>query len=188
MSDVSDLPKGLKLTPFDPSFQQNPYAVLRTLRERAPVLQDDQFGRWFVTQFEDARQILRDKDVSVDPRKANPNSYARMLLANRPQNGSAAVSSMLFMDDPEHRRLRGLINKAFTAKAVEGLRPRVRAIAQELLAQIHTEEFDLIAAFAAPLPVIVIAEMLGIDPADRSSFKGWSDVGVATFYNPFRTA
>jgi cytochrome P450 len=94
---------------------------------------------------------------------------------------------MLFMDDPDHRRLRGLVNKAFTLKAVEALRPRVREIAAELLAKIETDEFDLMSSFASVLPVIVIAEMLGIDPADRGAFRHWSEVSVAAFFNPFRT-
>jgi hypothetical protein len=100
---------------------------------------------------------------------------------------SSAPQSMLFMDDPDHRRLRGLVNKAFTLKAVEALRPRVREIATELLDKIDTAEFDLMTSFAGVLPVIVIAEMLGIDPADRASFRRWSEVSVAAFFNPFRT-
>ena len=95
---------------------------------------------------------------------------------------------MLFMDDPDHRRVRGLVNKAFTLKAVEALRPRVREIATGLLAKIEGPEFDLMTSFAGVLPVIVIAEMLGIDPADRDSFRHWSEVSVAAFFNPFRTA
>jgi cytochrome P450 len=83
--------------------------------------------------------------------------------------------------------VRGLVNKAFTLKAVEALRPRVREIAEALLAKIDEPEFDLMASFAAVLPVIVIAEMLGIDPADRDSFRRWSEVSVAAFFNPFRT-
>jgi cytochrome P450 len=190
MSDTSDdtLPKGIKLTPFDPTYRDDPYAVLNSLRERAPVLHDDQFNRWYLTRFDDVRQILRDKDMSADPRKANPNSYAAKvaMVVEGPQPGSTAVS-MLFMDDPDHRRARGLVNKAFTLKAVEALRPRVREIAATLLADIDGAEFDLMASFASTLPVIVIAEMLGIDPADRDSFKQWSENSVAAFFNPFRT-
>lgn len=182
------LPKGVKLTPFDPAYRDDPYRVLKSLREREPVLYDDQFNRWYLTRFDDVRQTLRDKDMSSDPRRANPNSYAAKVAAPAPtsQTGAPAVS-MLFMDDPDHRRARGLVNKAFTLKAVEALRPRVREIAAALLADIDGGEFDLIAAFASSLPVIVIAEMLGIDPADRASFKDWSERSVAAFFNPFRT-
>jgi cytochrome P450 len=182
------LPKGIKLTPFDPAYKQDPYAILNSLRERAPVLHDDQFNRWYLTRFDDVRQILRDKDMSADPRKANPNSYIARVsaLTGAATAGSAGVS-MLFMDDPDHRRVRGLVNKAFTLKAVEALRPRIRQIADGLLAAIGNGEFDVMASFAGQFPVIVIAEMLGINPDDRASFRRWSDISVATFFNPFRT-
>jgi cytochrome P450 len=189
MSDqpADSLPKGMQLTPFDPNFRDHPYEVLRSVRERAPVMHDDQFNRWYVTRFDDVRAVLRDKDMSADPRKANPNSFVAKIAAMGGTLNSSAPQSMLFMDDPDHRRLRGLVNKAFTLKAVEALRPRVREIADELLAKIETNEFDLMASFAGVLPVIVIAEMLGIDPADRASFRHWSEVSVAAFFNPFRT-
>jgi cytochrome P450 len=189
MSDPpgDSLPKGMQLTPFDPKFRDRPYEVLKVVRERAPVLHDDQFNRWYLTRFDDVRQILRDKDMSADPRKANPNSFIARIAAMGGTLNSSAPQSMLFMDDPDHRRLRGLVNKAFTLKAVEALRPRVREIAEGLLTKIDDGEFDLMASFASVLPVIVIAEMLGIDPADRDSFRRWSEVSVAAFFNPFRT-
>lgn len=181
------LPKGIQLTPFDQKFRDHPYEVLAALRERSPVLHDDQFNRWYLTRFDDVRQILRDKDMSADPRKANPTSYVARIAALTGTAQGTSAPSMLFMDDPDHRRVRGLVNKAFTLKAVEALRPRVREIATGLLAQIADTEFDLMTAFAGVLPVIVIAEMLGIDPADRDSFRRWSEVSVAAFFNPFRT-
>jgi cytochrome P450 len=176
------LPTGIQLTPFDSAFQRDPHAVLDRLREEAPTLRDDQLKRWFLTRHDDVRAVLRDKELWSDPRKANPDSFARMILA--PDDGEP---SMLFMDDPGHKRLRGLINKAFTPKAVEAMRPRVRAIADELLDAIDGAEFDLIGALAAPLPVVVIAEMLGLDPNEHARFKIWSDTAVATFFNPFRS-
>jgi hypothetical protein len=96
--------------------------------------------------------------------------------------------SMLFADPPYHTRLRGLVSKAFTAKRVEQMRPRIQEIVDELLDAIESaDEIDLIEAFAGPLPTIVIAEMLGVDPADRADFKRWSDLGVMNF-NPLLTA
>jgi hypothetical protein len=189
MSDkpVETFPQGIQLTPFDPSFRDHPYEVLKSLRERAPVLHDDMFNRWYLTRWDDVRAILRDKDMSSDPRKAHPESYIAKVTALAGTGNSATVS-MLFMDDPDHRRVRGLVNKAFTLKAVEALRPRVREIATSLLAQIREPEFDLMTEFAGVLPVIVIAEMLGIDPADRASFRRWSELSVVAFFNPFRTA
>lgn len=181
MSDP--LPSGIRLTPYDPAFQADPHAALDRLRTEAPALHDEAFGRWFLTRHADVRAVLRDREMWSDPRKADPDSFVRRFAA--PEDGEP---SMLFMDDPEHKRLRGLVNKAFTPKAVEAMRPRVRAIAEALLDAVDGTEFDLIEAFAAPLPVIVIAEMLGIDGADHARFKSWSDDSVSAFFNPLRTA
>ena len=95
--------------------------------------------------------------------------------------------SMLFQDPPPHTRLRGLVSKAFTARAIERLAPRVREIIDQLLGAVAGHDrFDVIEAFAGPLPVIVIAEMLGVDPADRHDFKRWSD-SEAMGLNPLLT-
>jgi cytochrome P450 len=150
------------------------------------VLHDDVFNRFYATRYDDVRQILRDKDMSSDPRKADPNCYIAKFTGAATEMNNPETATMLRMDDPDHRRLRGLMNKAFTPKAVEALRPRIREIARALLAQIPDGEFDLIDTVAGPLPVIVIAEMLGIDPADRRDFKRWSD-GQALGLNPLLT-
>lgn len=95
--------------------------------------------------------------------------------------------SMLFLDPPDHDRLRGLVNKAFTPKAVERMDPRVQEIADELLDKVEGRaSWDLIGDFSAPLPTIVIAEMLGVDPADQAQFKAWSDV-IVLGLSPFLT-
>jgi cytochrome P450 len=188
MNTDAPLPKGIQLTSYDPTYQADPYAVLKTLRERAPVLEDDQLNRWYLTSFEDVRAVLRDKDMSSDPYKARRDSYmARVAAGQSLPREQTFIASMLFRDDPDHRRLRSLVSGAFTPKIVELMRPRIRAIAHELLDAAATPEFDLMASFAEPLPVIVIAEMLGIDTRDRQDFKRWSELAVWTFVNPFRT-
>jgi cytochrome P450 len=182
------LPKGVQLTPYDPGFMTDPYPILADLRERAPVHHDDQFNRWYLTRFDDVRALLRDKDMSSDPYKANPNSFmGRLAIYGAGTEVAGARAAMIFLDDPDHRRLRSLVNRTFTPKAVELVRPRIRAIAQALLAQLDSDEFDLMASIAGPLPVIVIAEMLGIDAKDRDDFKRWSDAVVYAFFNPFRS-
>src|SRR5262249_2083759 len=83
---------------------------------------------------------------------------------------------MLFRDPPDHTRLRGLVNKAFTPRMVEGLRPRVQAIVDELLAPLGDGGvFDVVRDLAEPLPILVIAELLGLPSADRRELKRWSD-------------
>src|SRR5437660_11790935 len=86
------------------------------------------------------------------------------------------------IDDPDHKRVRGLVSQAFNQRAVDAFRPRVRAIADELLdALTGRDSFDVIAEYAAPLPTIVIAEMLGVDAGDFAQFKRWSDARSQIF-------
>ena len=95
--------------------------------------------------------------------------------------------NILFLDPPDHTRLRGLVTKAFTPRAVEHMRPRIQEIVDELLDAVAGQDsFDLMDAFAMPLPTIVIAEMLGVDAADQADFKHWSDEGILRF-NPMIT-
>ncbi|HTY78269.1 MAG TPA: cytochrome P450 [Candidatus Bathyarchaeia archaeon] len=175
------VPTGIELTALDPVFRADPYPVLTTLRGREPVHYDQAIHRWVLTRAQDIERVLRDRGMSVDPRKANAGTY--MSIFQR-----FGVFSMLFQDPPNHTRLRGLVSKAFTVRAVERLAPRIRQIVDELLAAVDgTARFDAIEALAGPLPVIVIAEMLGVDPADRQDFKRWSDA-EALGLNPLLTA
>jgi len=179
----SPLPEGIKLTALDEQFRDDPYAVLRRLRDEAPVHEDTELKRFIYTRHDDVRSILRDKEVWSDPRKANPGTFTRQFLGNEDEE-----PSMLMMDEPGHRRLRSLVSKPFTPVAVEQWRPRTQEVIERVLSSIVTEEFDLIAQFSGPIPTVVIAEMLGIDPAMHEDFKLWSDISVATCFNPYTSA
>jgi cytochrome P450 len=86
---------------------------------------------------------------------------------------------MLFSDPPDHTRLRGVVSRAFTPKTIAAMEPRIRQVADELLADVMPGSVvEIVGALAAPLPVMVIAEMLGVDPSDRDRFKEWSDALV----------
>jgi cytochrome P450 len=174
------VPTGAELTALDPVFRADPYPVLTHLRGREPVHYDQVIRRWVLTRAQDIERVLRDRGMSVDPCKANDGTY--MSIFQRFGN-----FSMLFQDPPEHTRLRGLVSKAFTTRAVERLAPRVRQIIDQLLVAVAGHDrFDVIETLAGPLPVIVIAEMLGVDPADRHDFKRWSDA-EALGLNPMLT-
>ncbi len=179
MTDRS-LPSGVRLTVLDEDFREDPYAVLAQVRRQAPTHFDHELGRLFVAQHDLVHDILRDKSLWSDPRKANPDAFSRFLL---PEDGEQP--SMLLMDDPDHRRLRSLVSSSFTPRAVEAWRPRIRAVVSRVLDGIRGEEFDLIADFAGPVPTVVIAEMLGIDAAMHGDFKRWSDTSVQVAFNPF---
>lgn len=174
------IPTGLQLTPLDAEYQDDPYAILAEIREREPVHYDAVLRRWFLTRHDDVDSVLRDRGLAVDPRKAAPDTFIQIFLG-RPED-TERERSMLFADPPYHTRLRGLVSKAFTPRALEQMTPRIHEIVAELLDAVDGQaEFDLIDAFAGPLPTIVIAEMLGIDPADKADFKRWSDAGVMGF-------
>jgi cytochrome P450 len=186
MSDKQPLPTGLQLTAIDPVFRERPHERLDRLRTEDPVHRDAELGRLLLTRFEDVRAVVSNRSLSVDPRKAPPGSYLRrILVANEPIE--AFEPSMLNLDDPDHKRIRGLVSRAFNQRAVDAFRPRIRAIAEGLLdALTGRDSFDAIAEYAAPLPTIVIAEMLGVDAGDFAQFKRWSDARSQIF-NTART-
>jgi cytochrome P450 len=186
MSDKQSLPTGLQLTAADPVFREHPHEYLDRLRTEDPVHRDAELGRLFLTRFEEVRAVVSNRALSVDPRKALPGSYLRRILAaNEPIE--AFEPSMLSLDDPDHKRIRGLVSQAFNQRAVDAFRPRILAIAEELLAALSGRDtFDVIPEYAAPLPTIVIAEMLGVDPGDFARFKRWSDARSQIF-NTART-
>jgi cytochrome P450 len=186
MSDKEPLPTGPQLTAADPVFREHPHQYLDRLRSEEPVHRDAQLGRFFLTRFEEVRAIVSNRALSVDPRKARPESYlGRILAAN--ELIEPFEPSMLSLDDPDHRRIRGLVSQAFNQRAVDAFRPRILATAKQLLDGLSGRNaFDVIAAYAAPLPTIVIAEMLGVDSGDFARFKRWSDARSQIF-NTART-
>jgi cytochrome P450 len=181
------LPTGVRLTPFDEAFLNDPYPVLKRLRDAEPIHRDNALSRWFVTGFDNVREVLRNKDLSNDINRALPESYTGRIASNAKESGmSTTINSILFMDDPDHRRLRSLVSKPFSAKAVEEWRPRIRANVAELLDTITDARFDAVEWFAAPLPVVIISEMLGIEHEERTAFKRWSEDITAGLFNPLK--
>jgi cytochrome P450 len=185
MSDKQPLPTDLELTALDSVFREHPHDSLDRLRAEDPVHLEAALGRLFLTRFEDMRAVLADRSLSVDPRKAPDTPRRRAMMGDVPPE--AFQPSMLNLDDPDHKRLRGLVSQAFNQRSVDAWRPRIRAIAEALLdALADCGSFDVIAEFAAPLPIVVIAEMLGVDPGDMLQFKRWSDAR-AHIFNPARS-
>jgi cytochrome P450 len=128
-----------------------------------------------VLRHADVSALLRDPTLKTNPAVASDGPYTQALLAGE--------LSMLFMDDPDHRRLRGLVNQAFSKRATESNKPRIQAIVDDLLDAMATATgpVDLITSLATPFPITVIAEILGIDPADHDDFKRGSDDGALIF-------
>ena len=170
MSSKQPLPTDIELTALDPVFR--PHDRLDRLRAEDPLHLDAELGRLFLTRFEDMRGVLADRSLSKDPRKAPDTPRRRAMRGDVPLE--AFQPSMLNLDDPDHKRLRGLVSQAFNQRSIDTWRPRIRAVAEGLLDTLADRgSFDLVAEFAAPLPIVVIAEMLGVDSADMAEFKRW---------------
>src|SRR3569833_296601 len=143
--DAPALPTGVQLTPMDPVFRQDPYPVLERLRSAERIHRDVPLGRWFVTGFEETREILRNKDHSSNMRNAAADSYMGRVWRNAQAGGLAeATTSILYMDDPEHRRVRALVSKPFTPRAEEDLRPRICVFVFVLLVSLFVFFFVLV--------------------------------------------
>jgi cytochrome P450 len=166
----------LDFDPASPAFLDDPYPFYDALRSHAPVVRIDRVGGWVVTRHEDVNALLRDTRFSNDrTRSAN---FAALIPdpVERERRARGLRGSLLSADPPEHTRLRGLVAKAFTPAMIERLRPRVEALVDELVGAIAPGvTVDLVAALASPLPVVVIATMLGVPPEDRPRFAAWSE-------------
>ena len=161
---------GVTYNPLSPSVYTDPYPTYERLRDKDPVHWSPLLDSWVFSRYKHVDGILRDhKRFSNDTSKrGNPSHIDESFdLADQP--------SMLFRDPPDHTRLRALVSRAFTPAVVEGLAGHIRTIADDLLDQIDDPSgFDLMETIAAPLPTIVIAELLGVPIEDRPQFQIWS--------------
>ncbi|MEV7584564.1 cytochrome P450 family protein [Streptomyces erythrochromogenes] len=160
----------------DPAFLADPFPLYRELREEGPVRRVVAAGgldAWLVTRYEDGLAALSDPRLSSDVRDAaDPRLLAQLPGTER----ESMLSNMLRSDPPDHTRLRRLVSKAFTARRVAEMRPRIQAVTDRLLDVIAPAgRADLVADLALPLPVTVIGELLGVPADDRLDFQRWTD-------------
>jgi cytochrome P450 len=157
---------------LEPEVLANPYPLYHKLRTEDPVHWDRFLHTWVVTRYPDVLNVLH--SFSAD-RTPTPEQLTAMGLSGLNPIAKVMVKQMLFMDAPAHTRLRGLASAAFTPRRVEVLRGHIQEIADHLLDQVQTRgRMDIIEDFAAPMPAIVTAEMLGVPTADHSNLKKWS--------------
>ncbi len=140
-----------------------PFPIYNKLRQTTPVRYDESRDCWDLFRYEDVHRILKDPETF---------SSNRGLAVE-------GTESILTMDPPRHTQLRALVNKAFTPKVISDLAPHIKFIINELIDSVkERDKMDLVHDLAIPLPVIVIAELLGVPPQDRKLFKEWSDILV----------
>jgi cytochrome P450 len=166
--------KDLEFNPLDPAFIADPYPFYRRLREAAPVLKTPQ-GFWLLTRYDDIALSLRDRRFGKDFEGNMRRRYGESRMSE-PAVASLA-KTMLVQDPPDHTRLRGLVTKAFTARRVADMRPRIKELVDEQLDRVAGKgEMDVMRDLAHRLPVIVICDMLGIPEEHRAPFLAGSNV------------
>jgi len=169
---------------FSPAFKADPFPTFAAMRVADPVYPHaapDGRTIWYVTRYDDVAAVLKD-DAAFCKNPANINLPAGQTDTRRPLRpaGQSFNDNMLFSDPPDHTRLRALVGQAFTPRRVAAMRDRVRETAESLLNEmIAGEATDLIAAYARPLPVIVICDLLGIPAADRAAVSDWSQAIIS---------
>lgn len=163
--------------PSDPAFIADPYPAFARLRAEAPIAHDEATGQWVVSRYADVNALLRDRRLG--------RSYLHVATHEewgRPDPPAwqdpfwrLSRDQLIDREPPDHTRLRRLVSRAFTPRAVEAMRPRIEAIVAELIDAVSERvELDLLADLIEPLPVTVVADMLGIPAADRHLLRPWS--------------
>jgi cytochrome P450 len=146
---------------FSADVRRNPFALYDQLRRASPVFQDPRSGVWMVFDYAGVKQVL-----------GNPEAFS----SRAAPPGGAPLDWLIFFDPPQHTKLRAIIARAFTPRVVADLEPRIRELSRGLLARaLRHDQMDLAADFSVPLPMMVIAEMLGVPPEDRPRFRRWGE-------------
>ena len=168
----------VRLDPRDPEFFNNPYPAYAAIREASPAFYWEDYGFWCFARFADVSALLRDRRfgrtaAEAGPRESKPHLEPFDALERH---------SMLELEPPEHTRLRNLVNRAFVSRRIEGLRPGIERQAHERIdAFAAARSADLVAEFASPIPVAVIADLLGVPRDMGLKLVDWSHRMVAMY-------
>ena len=174
---VERIETGIVFNPLNRAMLEDPYPFYRRLRERDPFHRSRPADGYILSRYDDIHAVLSERRFSSDER--NQRRYRRFRASNQragiPDPYEEESASMLRLDPPDHTRLRTLVSKAFTPRAVERMRDRIETLIDETLRPLPRHgQLELVRDFASPLPIAVIAEMLAIPIADRERFQHWS--------------
>lgn len=180
--EPQDLPTGFQLLEIDPEFRADPYPRLADLQARCPVRHDPVLESVVVTGYENVRGIVNDRSLWRNPARGNP----RALFSRVSEGSGDQPLSILFMDDPDHARVRGPLTQAFYKRAAK-MKPQTETIVDEVLESLAGRAaFDIIADYGVPVPILVIAAVLGIEKERLREFREWSE-GIILSLNALRT-
>jgi cytochrome P450 len=158
----------VRFDPYDRETQRDPYPVYRELRDRAPVYHDAERGFWALSRFDDVLWAAHEPSIFCSGEGIALEGQARSPFPN-----------LITMDDPRHGQLRALVARGFTSRPVATFEPRVRDLAQTMLAELAaTPGADLVAGLTGPLPMTVVGDLIGVAPGERVQFREWADAIV----------
>jgi cytochrome P450 len=161
----------LVFDPFSEEFFADPYPTYRRMREEAPVYYSEEYDFYALTRHQDVAAAFKDYETY---------SSARGIELSMIKKGGVPPESrsMIFMDPPEHRRMRSLVNKVFTPRAITALKDTVTELIEHHLAHVDTRQFDVVADFSALFPVEVISTVLGVPGEHRQQIRHWVDTSL----------
>lgn len=175
----------MEISAFDPEARDNPHPRLKAVREACPVMRDEGVKTWLLTRYDDVRSTVNDNTFVRHPINAEEGSMTRMMID--PDDPEGRRSSILFLDDPDHARNRKPLVKAFYAR-IKKMEPEIEKMIDQVIdAAPSSGPFDLMEHIAVPLPIMIIAHILGVDESRLDEFRDWSE-GVILSLNPLRTA
>ncbi len=194
-----------ELDPFAPAWRDDPYPLYRELRDHAPVHHVESLDAWCVSRFDDVQRVLKDPERfssramfsllmnngsdGLDLSWGGIRLALRMLFKLRMSPWAFARSRILIASDGErHSSMRSIVNRGFTPRRIAGWEARVQELVDECLAPLRAgEPFDVVRDLAVPLPVTIIAEVLGVEEERHASFKRWSDAVIYNVTGPGRS-
>ncbi|MEL6831077.1 MAG: cytochrome P450, partial [Pseudomonadota bacterium] len=174
----------MEVSAFDPVARDDPHHRLKTVREECPVFRDEAIKTTMLTRYEDIRGIVNDRSLWRHPKHTEEGAMARHLVDDDAEEDRPG--SILFMDEPDHSRVRLPLAKAFYAR-INAKKAELEAIVDEVIDSAPASgEFDLMTEIAVPVPILIIARILGVEAGRVDEFREWSE-GVILSLNPVRT-
>jgi cytochrome P450 len=172
-------PGPVEFDPFSEDFFNGPFDTYRRLRDEAPVYHSEKYGFWALSRYEDVAAAIKDCDTYSSARGVSLDMFLDEPNPDMPD-------LVIMMDPPDHTKMRKLVNKVFTPRAVASLESMIRATITEFADRLDPKSFDAVADFSALFPVEIITTMLGVPPADRQQIRHWLDRSLTRAPGEFR--